>query len=144
MKLRRWSALVAGLWAGLLWGIGLIGAPAAFATTAPDTAGRIAGRMFAQEAPLSLALAVLLFIVLRRIARDAAESGAGSVFSANMLLVLGALFCTVFGYYALQPMMEAARAGQGALSFGALHGISAGLYMLKAVLVSIAAWRLTA
>jgi len=144
MRLKRWSAWIAGLWAGLLWGVGLIGAPAGFATALPDTAGRVAGRMFAQEASLSLALAIVLFIFLRRIARDAAESGEGSVFSANMLLVLGALFCTVFGYFALQPMMEAAKAGQGSLSFGALHGISAGLYMLKAVLVSIAAWRLTA
>ena len=144
MWLKRWSAWIAGLWAGLLWGVGLIGAPAGFATTLPDTAGRVAGRMFAQEASLSLALAIVLFIFLRRIARDAAESGEGSVFSANMLLVLGALFCTVFGYFALQPMMEAAKAGQGSLSFGALHGISAGLYVLKAVLVSIAAWRLTA
>jgi len=144
MRLRRWSAWIAGLWAGLLWGVGLIGAPAGFATALPDTAGRVAGRMFAQEASLSLALAIVLFIFLRRIARDAAESGDGSVLSANMLLVLGALFCTVFGYFALQPMMEAAKAGQGSLSFGALHGISAGLYMLKAVLVSIAAWRLTA
>ncbi len=143
MNLRRLCAWIAGLWAGLLWGVGLIGAPAGFATTAPDTAGRIAGRMFAQEATLSLALAIVLFIILRRVARDAAESGEGSVFSANMLLVLGALFCTVFGYFALQPMMAAAKVGQGSLSFGALHGISAGLYMLKALLVSIAAWRLT-
>jgi hypothetical protein len=144
MTAKRWSAWLAGLWAGLLWGVGLIGAPAGFATALPDTAGRIAGRMFAQEATLSLVLAIVLFIVLRRMARDAAESGAGSVFTANMLLVLGALFCTVFGYFALQPMMEAARSGQGGLSFGALHGISAGLYLLKAVLVSVAAWRLTA
>jgi len=144
MKFRRLSAWIAGLWAGVLWGVGLIGAPAGFATAAPDTAGRIAGRMFAQEATLSLAVAIVLFIILRRMARDAAEAGAGSVFSANMVLVLGALFCTVFGYFALQPMMAAAKAGQGSLSFGALHGISAGLYMLKAALVSIAAWRLTA
>ena len=144
MMLRRWSAWIAGLWAGLLWGVGLIGAPAGFATAPPDVAGRIAGRMFAQEATLSLALAIVLFIMLRRVARDAAETGAGSVFSANMVLILGALFCTVFGYFALQPMMADAKAGHGSLSFGALHGISAGLYMLKAVLVTIAAWRLTA
>jgi len=80
--------------------------------------------------------------MLRQQARTAAEAGRGSVLNANMLLVLGALFCTVAGYFALQPMMAAARAGQGSLSFGALHGISAGLFGLKALLVAVLAWRL--
>jgi hypothetical protein len=64
------------------------------------------------------------------------------VLSADMLLVLGALFCTVFGYFALQPMMAPARAGEGPLSFAALHGISSALFVLKAVLVAVLAWRL--
>jgi len=142
MKALRWAAWLAGLWAGILFGIGLIGAPAGFATNLPETAGRAAAHMFAQEAYLSLLLAVVLFIMLRPQARTAAEAGAGSVLNANMLLVLGALFCTVAGYFALQPMMAAARAGQGSLSFGALHGISAGLFGLKALLVAVLAWRL--
>jgi len=142
MKALRWAAWLAGLWAGILLGIGLIGAPAGFATSLPETAGRTAGRMFAQEAYLSLVLAVVLFLMLRQQARTAAEAGHGSVLNANMLLVLGALFCTVAGYFALQPMMAAARAGQGSLSFGALHGISAGLFGLKALLVAVLAWRL--
>lgn len=143
MNATRATAWLSGLWAGVLWGVGLIGAPAAFASTYPETAGRIAGRMFAQEAYLSLVLAIVLFVLLRKIARVKAESGEGSVFSGNMVLVLGALFCTVLGYFALQPMMAAAKAGEGSLSFGALHGISAGFYLLKAVLASALAWRLT-
>jgi hypothetical protein len=142
MNLSRVAAWLAGLWAGVLLGVGLIGAPAGFATTLPEIAGRSAGRMFAQEAYLSLAMAILLFAMLRRQARVAAEAGRGSVFDTNMLLVLGALFCTVAGYFALQPMMVTARAGQGALSFGALHGISAGFYGLKALLIATLAWRL--
>ena len=43
---------------------------------------------------------------------------------ADTMLALGALFCTVAGYFALQPMMADARAGRGALGFGALHAIS--------------------
>jgi len=143
MSNSRAAAWLAGLWAGVLWGIGLIGAPAGFATTSPDAAGRVAGRMFMQEAYLSLLLAILLFLMLRKLAAVAAQGGKGSVFDGNMLLALGAMFCTVAGYFALQPMMAAARAGEGALSFGALHGISAGFYLLKAVLVSVLAWRLT-
>jgi hypothetical protein len=66
------------------------------------------------------------------------------VFSVNLMLLLGTLFCTVAGYFAVQPMMAAARAGQGAISFGALHAVSAGFFMLKGLLVLALAWRLTA
>jgi len=58
-----------------------------------------------------------------------------------MMLALGALFCTVAGYFALQPMMAAARAGQGPLSFGQLHAVSAVFYGLKLLLVLVLAWR---
>jgi hypothetical protein len=52
------------------------------------------------------------------------------------------LFCTVAGYFAVQPMMASARVGEGSVSFGALHGIAMGFYGLKAILVSTLAWRL--
>lgn len=142
MNATRLAAWLSGLWAGVLLGVALIGAPAGFATVASEAAGRIAGRMFAQEAYLSLAVAVVLFLVLRAQARRRAEAGAGSLFSTDMLLVLGTLFCTVAGYFALQPMMAAARAGQGGWSFGALHGASMGLYALKTLLAALLAWRL--
>jgi hypothetical protein len=138
----RLAAWLSGLWAGLLLGIALIGAPAGFAMTAAETAGRIAGRMFAHEAYLSLALAVLLFLMLRATSRRAAAAGTGTVLSTDMLLVLGTLFCTVAGYFALQPMMAAARAGQGNWSFGALHGASMAFFGLKTLLVALLAWRL--
>jgi hypothetical protein len=123
--------------------IGLLAAPAAFATLARPEAGRFVGHVFAQEGYLSLAMAALLYLAVRRLARASAAAGRGSVVSAEVLLVLGALFCTVAGYFALQPMMEAARAGQGSYSFATLHGVSLGLYALKALLVAALAWRLT-
>ncbi len=143
MSATRVAALLAGLWAGVILAIGLIGAPAGFAVLAtPAEAGRVAGRMFAVEAPLSLALAVVIFLLERRRARGEAEASRGSQFNANMLLALGALFCTVAGYYAIQPMMAAARAGQGAWSFGALHAASTAFFGLKGLLVLALAWRL--
>ena len=143
MSVARLAALLAGLWAGVILAIGLIGVPAGFAVlSTPAEAGRVAARMFAVEAPLSLALAVALFALERRRARDDAEAGRGSQFTASMLLALGALFCTVAGYYAIQPMMAAARAGQGAWSFGALHGASMAFFGLKGLLVLALAWRL--
>jgi hypothetical protein len=83
--------------------------------------------------------------VLERLAaRRAAQDEAGSQFSTGMALAAGALFCTVAGYFALQPLMPLARAGQGLLSFGQLHAVSAAFFVLKAGLVLTLAWRGTA
>ena len=140
---RRVAAVMAALWSGLIAGIALIGAPAGFASLPSDVAGRVAGRMFVQEAYLSLAVSVVLLLLVRRQARVESEAGRGSVFSTNVVLALGTLFCTMFGYFAVQPMMAAARAGQGMWSFGALHGLSAVLFGLKGLLALALAWRLT-
>jgi len=142
MMLRRIGPLLAGLWAGALLCIAFIATPAPFAILAKADAGRVAGRILAQEAYLSVALAVAMFLLVRSQARRAATAGAGSALSAEVLLVLGALFCTIAGYFALQPMLEAARAGQGAFPFGALHGASVGFFALKTLLVLALAWRL--
>jgi hypothetical protein len=140
----RLAAALAGLWAGVLLCIGAIAAPSAFATLVAADAGRFVGRMFAQEAYLSLAVALVLIVIERQRGRDAAEADAGSVLSANILLLFGTMFCTVAGYFAVQPMLVAARAGQGPVSFAVLHAGSSGLFVLKGLLVLALAWRLTA
>ncbi|MDO9286685.1 MAG: DUF4149 domain-containing protein [Aquabacterium sp.] len=137
-RLRR---LLPALWAGVLLCIAAIAAPAAFAMLERPDAGRVVGRIFVQEAWLSLVLAVLLLAMERARAKAVAEAGHGSVLSAEMLLVLGTVFCTVAGYFALQPLMPAARAGQGPLSFGQLHLISTVFYGAKLLLVGALAWR---
>ena len=136
------AAILAGAWAGVLLCIGAIAAPAAFATLAHADAGRFVSRVFEQEAYLSLALALGLFVIERQRSGRAATAGTGSIFSANLVLLLGTLFCTIAGYFAVIPMMEAARAGQGPISFMALHAISGSLFALKGVLVLVLAWRL--
>jgi hypothetical protein len=143
MAIARLAAVLAGLWTGILLCIGAIAAPSAFATLASPDAGRVVERMFMQEAYLSLAMAIVLFVIERQRSRQVAAAGAGSVFSANLVLLLGTLFCTVAGYFAVQPMMAAARAGQGTVSFMTLHAVSAGLFVLKGLLVLALAWRLT-
>ncbi len=141
----RLAALLAALWAGALLTIGGLAAPAAFAVGPAEVAGRIAGRLFSLEARIGIGIAVGLVLLLRLQARRRAEQGEGSLFSPELALLLGAVFCTVAGYFALQPMMAAARAGQGgALSFGQLHALSAGFFGLKTLLVAALAWRLTA
>jgi multisubunit Na+/H+ antiporter MnhB subunit len=101
--------------------------------------------MFAVEAYVSLAVAVIVLILTRRSASVEPEQPVVPALNTDVLLVLGTLFCTVAGYFVIQPMMAAARAGQGGgLSFGALHGLSAGFFALKALLVLLLAWRLAA
>jgi len=133
--------VLAGAWAGVLVCIGAIAAPIAFETLARVDAGRFVNRVFMTEAYVSLAIAMLLFAIERRRTRDAAEAGVGSHVSADLLLLLGTVFCTVGGYFAIQPMLEAARAGQGRWSFGALHAASSALFVLKGLLVVALAWR---
>jgi Domain of unknown function (DUF4149) len=140
----RFAAVTAGLWAGVLLCIGAIAAPSAFATLPAADAGRVVARIFMHEAYLSLGVAIVLFSIERQRSRLSAAAGTGSVFSVNLLLLLGTLFCTVAGYFAVQPMMTAARAGQGNVSFVTLHAVSGGLFALKGLLVLALAWRLTA
>lgn len=140
MSVERWRRLLPGLWAGWLLCVALLATPAGFALLARSDAARVAVRMLAQEATTSVALGVALLLLERVAARRALDTG-GSQFSAGMMLALGALLCTVAGYFALQPMMVAARAGQGPLSFGQLHALSVSFYGLKCGLVLALAWR---
>lgn len=137
----RARSVLAGLWAGAVLALGGVAAPSLFAVLERSMAGRGAGRIFSAEAHASLALAVVLILLERSIASARAEAGRGSRVSPELLLMFGALFCTVAGYFAVQPLMEQARAGQGSLSFGLLHGISSGFFALKGVLLLVLAWR---
>ena len=139
--LERARRLVPGLWAGWLLCVALLATPAVFAQLSGAEAGRLVGRMLAQEAYTSLALGVVMVALERVAARRAALTGSGPQFSVGMVLALGALFCTVAGYFAIQPLMRAAKAGQGAFSFGQLHAASAAFYVIKGLLVLALAWR---
>lgn len=144
MAVDRWRALLPGLWAGGLLCVAALATPAPFALLAPAEAGRVVSRMLAQEAYASLAVGVLLLVLERVAARRAVAAGRGSQFSLGMVLALGALFCTVAGYFAVLPLMAQAHAGQGPLSFAQWHLVSAGFYGLKTLLVLALAWHAAA
>jgi len=146
MTVVRVQSLLSGLWAGLLLAVGGVAAPSLFAVLERQAAGTGAGQIFQMEARISLGMAILLFVLERRRVRDLVEEGQStSAMSATLLMALGALFLTVFGGFVLHPLIQAAKAGQPtALSFGAMHGISAALYWAKTLLVLILAWRLSA
>ncbi|MGC4075770.1 MAG: DUF4149 domain-containing protein [Rubrivivax sp.] len=139
MAQERWRRLLPGLWAGWLLCVALLATPAGFALLPQADAGRLAARMLAQEAYTSLVLGIVMVLL----ERGAARRDGGPQFSWGFGLALGAIFCTVAGYFVIQPMMPAARLGQGPLSFGALHAISSTIYAIKCVLVLTLAWRAT-
>ncbi len=138
----RWRALLACAWLGVLLCVALIATPAGFSTLPKEDAGRVAAFILAREAATSLVLGMILVVLERQLARHAERQ-----FSAGLMLALGTVFCTVVGYFVLQPLMVEARAGQGALSFGLtfgqMHAISLGFFGLKGLLVVALAWRAT-
>jgi hypothetical protein len=135
--LERLRRLLPGCWAGALLCLALIAAPAIFALLERTDAGRVVSRIFLHEAWLSLVLGLVL-LVLERLR---ASLGLNSALSAEILLTLGTMFCTLAGYFAVQPFMTAARAGESALSFGQLHAMSALFFGAKILLLGALAWR---
>jgi len=137
----RWARLLPGFWLGWLVCVAAVATPAPFAMLARADAGRVVGRILAQEAYSALLLGACLLILERAVAKRRLAAGAGSGFSLGVGLALGTLVCTVAGYFAVQPQMAAARVGQGSLSFGQLHAISSAFFALKIMLVAVMAWR---
>jgi len=130
----RLLRILPGLWAGVLLCIAALAAPAAFALLPAADAGRVVGHLFLREAWLSLAMAAVLIIGARHALPNGHRLG-------SRALLWGTAACTALGYFMLQSMMPAARAGQGALSFAQLHLLSTAFYGLKTVLVLVLAWR---
>jgi len=140
-SLRR---LLPGLWCGVLLAIALIAAPAASAALDRASFGAVARAIFAREAPASLAFGVLILMLERRAALDRHQEAGTSQFSAEMVLAIVALFCTVTGYYGLEPLMERARSGADTpLSFMQLHAVSLAFFGVKGLLALALAWRAT-
>lgn len=135
------QALLAALWGGFLLCIAFVATPSAFAVLERAQAGAFVARVFAIEAQVSLALGLVLMMIERRLTRDANEAGQTvPQFSMRLLLPVIALFCTIAGYYGLQPLMAEARTGTRVASFAALHGLSLAFFGVKGLAVLGLAW----
>jgi hypothetical protein len=142
--IERIRRLLPGLWFGLLAAIAFVATPAAFRVLDVGAAGRVARTIFEWEAGASLGFGLLILVIERRAGLARHLATGASQFTAGMMLALGALFCTVAGYYGLLPMMEVARSGgQASLTFGQLHAISMAFFSAKGLLVLALAWRAT-
>lgn len=134
--------LVAALWAGSLWALGYIAAPAVFAR-APDStvAGTIVGALLERQAWVAMACAVIL-LVLARFSTDLDAKRRRWV----MGLVVAMLACALVIYLGLQPAMAQMRDGAGPAGvrasadwprFAAMHGVSQVLHLVQSVLAAV-------
>ncbi|MFG6449574.1 DUF4149 domain-containing protein [Roseateles sp. BYS180W] len=143
----RLQRLLSAAWLGSMLSLAALVAPAAFALLPRAQAGDLMRRLFEYDARLSLAAGVLLLLLQRKrqVAQDESsdESRRAAVISWELVCPLLALLCTVAGFYALQPLMEQARAGQGAWTFGQLHAVSSVFYAFKLLAVAVLALRLS-
>jgi hypothetical protein len=140
-KLPAARVLVATLWAGALWVLGYIAAPAVFGVVSGPLAGDIVGSFLRRLAWVSMVCAVLM-LVLVRVSPDL-EGGRRRYLN---LLVLAMLACALVMFVGLQPAMASLReaAGPGGVrssplwtQFAVLHGISQLFHLIEAVLAAI-------
>jgi hypothetical protein len=112
------------LWAGSLWSLLWIAGTVFHLQSDRHTAGLIAGRLFSIEAYLGIAVAALALILADR-----------RGFLPGFIAV--ALLCV--NEWVLKAAMARAltHAGTAFLSFGAWHGISAGIYVLACLCIVV-------
>ncbi|QJE02891.1 DUF4149 domain-containing protein [Massilia forsythiae] len=133
--------LLAALWAGSIWGVSYLAAPSAFAVLDSTLAGSVVGTMLTREAWLSIVLAVLLLVLLRRSADLDAGRRRWALWCIGSMLA-----CSLAVYLGLQPAMAAIRESAGPAgvraspqwgTFAALHGVSQLLYLVESVLGAV-------
>jgi hypothetical protein len=143
MLFTRALTLLVCLWTGAVLAIALIAAPSAFAALpSKELAGQVAARMFSIEAYGSVVLAAAAWFTMK----GESLKSSWPLAMALLLVMIG----TIAGYFGLQPELQQVKTTLGSTSerYGVLHGLSMGLYTLKA-LAWIAAsmlllWRLPA
>ena len=130
--------LVAALWAGTLWALGYIAAPAAFGVLGSVQAGDLVALLLTRQAWLSIACAGVLLVLLL-VSTDLAPPRRRFL----NLLVLAMLVCTLVIFVGLQPAMANLRelAGPGGVrasqywtQFAVMHGVSQLFYLVESLL----------
>lgn len=126
--IRKVSRILLVLWAGSLWSLTWVTSTLFSAQADRHLAGVLAGRLFSIETYLGVAVAALALLLPGR-----ATFVWGYV--AALLLALNE--------WALRPVMALARTHGSAfgLTFGAWHGVSAGLYLAASIALFVVVWR---
>lgn len=127
------SALLVTVWAGSLWTICLIAAPAAFATL-PERrlAGMVVGRLFQTETWLGVVAAALLIAVL---------AARKHLSKALLTIILLTAALPLISQLVVVPLMDQARAANDMAQFGRLHGVSALLFFTACLSAVALLWQ---
>ena len=133
--------LVAALWAGALWMLGYVAAPAVFSTASGTLAGDIVGSFLHRLAWISFICAGLMLVLVRvSVDLDVARR------RFLNLLVLAMLACALVMYVGLQPAMAAMREAAGPAGiraspewtrFAIMHGVSQLFHLIESVLAAV-------
>lgn len=135
----RARLLVATLWAGSLWTIGYVVAPALFLHDR-ETAGAIVGVLLRAEVWVCLGCGVLLRFMVKFSPMEPERK------RALYYVVITMMICALVIYFGLQPVMAKLKdaAGAGGLAgtpqgrqFGILHGVSQLVYLVESVLAGV-------
>ncbi|MCC2972418.1 DUF4149 domain-containing protein [Massilia sp. IC2-476] len=133
--------LVAVLWAGTLWVLGYIAAPAVFAAVPSLVAGDVVAVLLHRLGWVSIASAAIMLALVR----FSPDLDAGRRRSLN-LLVLAMLACALVMWIGLQPAMAQMRevAGPGGVraspywtQFAVMHGVSQLFHVVESILAAI-------
>ncbi|MGE0072621.1 MAG: DUF4149 domain-containing protein [Thiomonas sp.] len=129
----RW--LLAALWLGGLAGVGLIGAPVAFATVPEKMlAAAVASKGFYLMAIAAIVLGVAITVLER-------WRGPAARMDADQLLPLAGVFFAVFGEFGVVPHLLQAAVTHSPQA-GLWHGLASLVYALQALCVAAYVWRL--
>lgn len=133
--LRFASSLLVTVWAGSLWTICLIAAPAAFATL-PERrlAGLVVARLFNVETWLGVVVAGLLIAVL--MARKHLSKSA-------LWIILLTAATPLISQLVVVPLMDQARTANDMAQFGRLHGVSAALFVTACLSALGLVWKIS-
>lgn len=147
---QRLFLMLAGIWLGVVLGVGYLVAPILFMTMSDkQLAGQVAGEIFKNTAIVTIVVTSLLLICSNWFVRR----GLNNYRLIRWLLLL-IIACALIGVGFIQPWMsqlkDAAQAAgtsvmlsENAQTFGRLHGVSSILFMVEALLGLLMFWKLT-
>jgi len=129
---QRIAAVLLALWAGSLVTVCAVVAPTLFALLERGSAGQVAARLFFIETVIGVVVAIAVLI---------AQKAGGVVLPRPALIaIVIAALAPLSSELILGPMMQAARSAGDMARFGALHGVSAVLFVIACVSAVLAVW----
>lgn len=147
---QRLFLLIAGVWVGSLFTVGLLVVPTIFSSLQDrQVAGMIAATIFQVEAYISVAVSFGLLVLANLLIKRNVAQYRSIRWIALLLLLCSALACFGFIPYMNVLRQEASLLGvpvmasPSAALFGRLHGISSGLFLMQSLLGLWMVWRLS-